>query len=186
MEGRAGGQAGRQEKERKKIMKEPTIPSVAFQIQRENKGQKRTRCLKWEFGKMDIPLVTSYSTPVSRRESFLFFSRPGPSRLQKLSVEDSYLLGESDCHTFLWGPEDVSVKRGYTLPDRRVVSYTCVCVCVCVSLRVVLHPRGGNWSLKCSELPPLSGDNNPLSGGGEGPRPMFSCSSDGAPKRPCA
>ena len=81
---------------------------------------------------MDIPLVTSYSTPVNRRESFLFFSRPGPSRLQKLSVEDSYLLGESDCHTFLRGPEDISVKRGYTLLDRRVVSYTCVCVCVCV------------------------------------------------------
>lgn len=111
---------------------------------------------------MDIPLVASYSTPLSRRESSLFFSRPGPSRLQKLSVEDSYLLGQSDCHTFLRGPEDVSVKRGYTLPDRRVVSYTCVCVCV--SLRVVLYPRGGNWSLKCSELPPLS--NNPLSGGG--------------------
>jgi hypothetical protein len=47
-------------------------------------------------------------------------------------VEDSYLLGQSDCHTFLRGPEDVSVKRGYTLPDRRVVSYMCVCVCVCV------------------------------------------------------
>ncbi len=81
---------------------------------------------------MDIPLVASYSTPLSRRESSLFFSRPGPSRLQKLSVEDSYLLGQSDCHTFLRGPEDVSVKRGYTLPDRRVVSYMCVCVCVCV------------------------------------------------------
>ena len=79
---------------------------------------------------MDIPLVTSYNTPVNRRESFLFFSRPGPSRLQKLSVEDSYLLGESDCHTFLRGPEDISVKRGYTLLDRRVVSYTCVCGCV--------------------------------------------------------
>ena len=92
---------------------------------------------------MDIPLVASYSTPLSRRESSLFFSRPGPSRLQKLSVEDSYLLGQSDCHTFLRGPEDVSVKRGYTLPDRRVVSYMCVCVCVCVALRVVLHPRGG-------------------------------------------
>ena len=78
---------------------------------------------------MDIPLVASYSTPLSRRESSLFFSRPGPSRLQKLSVEDSYLLGQSDCHTFLRGPEDVSVKRGYTLPDRRVVSYMCVCVC---------------------------------------------------------
>ena len=24
------------------------------------------------------------------------------------------------------------MKRGYTLPDRRVVSYMCVCVCVCV------------------------------------------------------
>ena len=109
----------------------------------KNKGPKRTRGLKWEFGKMDIPLVASYSTPLSRRESSLFFSRPGPSRLQKLSVEDSYLLGQSDCHTFLRGPEDVSVKRGYTLPDRRVVSYMCVCVCV----------------------PPLSGDNNPLLGG---------------------
>ncbi len=115
---------------------------------------------------MDIPLVASYSTPLSRRESSLFFSRPGPSRLQKLSVEDSYLLGQSDCHTFLRGPEDVSVKRGYTLPDRRVVSYMCVCVCVCVLLCVWFFTREGDWSLKCSELPPLS--NNPLSGG-EGP-----------------
>ena len=130
----------------------------------KNKGPKRTRGLKWEFGKMDIPLVASYSTPLSRRESSLFFSRPGPSRLQKLSVEDSYLLGQSDCHTFLRGPEDVSVKRGYTLPDRRVVSYMCVCVCVCVLLCVWFFTREGDWSLKCSELPPLS--NNPLSGGG--------------------
>ena len=148
-------------------MKGPTVPSVVFQIQRENKGPKRTRGLKWEFGKMDIPLVTSYNTPVNRRESFLFFSRPGPSRLQKLSVEDSYLLGESDCHTFLRGPEDISVKRGYTLLDRRVVSYTCVCGCV--FLCVWFFTRDGDWSLKCSELPPLSGDNNPLSGGGGGP-----------------
>ena len=184
MEGRAGGQAGRQEKERKKIMKEPTIPSVAFQIQRENKGQKRTRCLKWEFGKMDIPLVTSYSTPVSRRESFLFFSRPGPSRLQKLSVEDSYLLGESDCHTFLWGPEDVSVKRGYTLPDRRVVSYTCVCVCVCFFACGSLPERGELEPEVFRAASTIWGQQPSL--GGEGPRPMFSCSSDGAPKRPCA
>ena len=35
---------------------------------------------------MDIHLVTSCNTPVSRMESFLFFSQPGPSRLQKLSV----------------------------------------------------------------------------------------------------
>ena len=133
-------------------MKGPTVPSVVFQIQRENKGPKRTRGLKWEFGKMDIPLVTSYSTPVNRRESFLFFSRPGPSRLQKLSVEDSYLLGESDCHTFLRGPEDISVKRGYTLLDRRVVSYTCVCVCVCVWSHRVGHDwsdlaAAANWAL---------------------------------------
>ena len=104
----------------------------------KNKGPKRTRGLKWEFGKMDIPLVASYSTPLSRRESSLFFSRPGPSRLQKLSVEDSYLLGQSDCHTFLRGPEDVSVKRGYTLPDRRVVSYMCVCVLFVKLLRSCL------------------------------------------------
>ena len=38
-----------------------SVPSVVFQIQRENKGPKRTRGLKWEFGKMDIPLVTSYT-----------------------------------------------------------------------------------------------------------------------------
>ena len=80
---------------------------------------------------MDIHLVTSYNTPVSRRESFLFFSRPGPSRLQKLSIEDSSLLGESDFHMFLRGPEDVSVKRGYTLLYRRVLCY------------VVLHQKGG-------------------------------------------
>ena len=29
--------------------------------------RKFARGLKWEFGKMDIPLVTSYSTPVNRR-----------------------------------------------------------------------------------------------------------------------
>ena len=170
-------------------MKEPTIPSVAFQIQRENKGQKRTRCLKWEFGKMDIPLVTSYSTPVSRRELFLFFSRPGPSRLQKLSVEDSYLLGESDCHTFLWGPEDVSVKRGYTLLDRRVVSYTCVCVCVCVCVCFFAcgsSPERGELEPEVFRAASAIWGQQPSLGGGEGPRPMFSCSSDGAPKRPCA
>ena len=126
----------------------------------KNKGPKRTRGLKWEFGKMDIPLVASYSTPLSRRESSLFFSRPGPSRLQKLSVEDSYLLGQSDCHTFLRGPEDVSVKRGYTLPDRRVVSYICVlcvsrcvcvyvCKCVCLCLSVCRCLRVSVCSCVC-------------------------------------
>ena len=166
-------------------MKGPTVPSVVFQIQRENKGPKRTRGLKWEFGKMDIPLVTSYSTPVNRRESFLFFSRPGPSRLQKLSVEDSYLLGESDCHTFLRGPEDISVKRGYTLLDRRVVSYTCVWVCV--PLRVVLHPRRGLEPEVFRAASAIWGQQPSLGGGGGAPpRPMFSCPSDGELKRPCA
>ena len=117
---------------------------------------------------MDIPLVTSYSTPVNRRESFLFFSRPGPSRLQKLSVEDSYLLGESDCHTFLRGPEDISVKRGYTLLDRRVVSYTCVCVCVCVPLRVVLHPRRGLEPEVFRAASAIWGQQPSLGGGGGG------------------
>ena len=61
-------------------------------------------------------------------------------------------------------------------------------MCVCVFLCVWFFTRDGDWSLKCSELPPLSGDNNPLSGGGGGapPRPMFSCPSDGELKRPCA
>ena len=117
---------------------------------------------------MDIPLVTSYNTPVNRRESFLFFSRPGPSRLQKLSVEDSYLLGESDCHTFLRGPEDISVKRGYTLLDRRVVSYTCVCVCVCVPLRVVLHPRRGLEPEVFRAASAIWGQQPSLGGGGGG------------------
>ena len=119
---------------------------------------------------MDIPLVTSYNTPVNRRESFLFFSRPGPSRLQKLSVEDSYLLGESDCHTFLRGPEDISVKRGYTLLDRRVVSYTCVCVCVCVCvpLRVVLHPRRGLEPEVFRAASAIWGQQPSLGGGGGG------------------
>ena len=109
-------------------------------------------------------MVTSYNTPVSRRESFLFFSRPGPSRLQKLSIEDSYLLGESDFHSFLRGPDDVSVKRGYTLLDRRVLCYMCLFLCMW------FFTRKGDWILKFSKLPPLSG-YNPLSGG---TFPMFS------------
>ena len=63
------------------------------------------------------------------------------------------------------------------------MSYICVCVCVCVLLCVWFFTREGDWSLKCSELPPLS--NNPLSGGRD-QRPMFSCPSDGELKRPCA
>ena len=125
---------------------------------------------------MDIHLVTSYNTPVSRRESFLFFSWFCPSRLQKLSIEDSYLLGESDFHTFLRGPDDVSVKWAYTLLDRRVLCYVCLFLCMW------LFTQKGDWILKFSKLPPLSGDN-PLLGG---TFPMFSYPSDGGFKGgPC-
>ena len=47
-----------------------------------------------------------------------------------------------------------------------VCVWVCVCVCVGVLLCGCVFTREGDWSLKCSELPPLS--NNPLSGG-EGP-----------------
>lgn len=74
-------------------------------------------------------------------------------------MEDSELLGDRDRHRFLRGPEGVSEKRGDTLLDRRVLCYVCVFLCVW------FFTREGDWILKFSELPPLSGDH-PLGGGG--------------------
>ena len=76
-------------------------------------------------------------------------------------MEDSYLLGDRDCHRFLRGPEGVSEKRGYTLLDRRVLCYVSLFLCLW------FFTREGDWILKFSELPPLSGDN-PLWVGGWG------------------
>lgn len=144
-------------------------------------------CVSCESGETDpgpsSPAWSLHKTPLpAEGDPFLFFSRPGPSRLWKLSVEDSYLLGDRDFHTFLRGPEGVSEKRGYTLLDRRVLCS------VCAFLWVWFFTREGDWILKFSELPLLSGDN-PLWGmavGVGGTCPMFSCPSDGERERPCA
>ena len=96
--------------------------TCCFPDTKRTQRTERTQCGNCEFGKTDVPLVPSYNTPVGRRQSFPFFSRSGPSRLRKLSVEDSYLLGDRDCHRFLRGPEGLSEKRGDARLETRLPS----------------------------------------------------------------
>ncbi|VDP24335.1 unnamed protein product [Onchocerca flexuosa] len=89
------------------------------------KGPKGHNVYNVNFERGTSPLVTSYTTPISRMQSFLFFPLPGPSRLQKLSARGPGGCFREAGDTHFW------------------IGESCATCGLFFSLRVALHPRGG-------------------------------------------